>query len=45
MLEELDDGADSLLELMGEINRNLDREIEKLNSTIGETGPRHSTKF
>ena len=45
MLEELDDNADSLIELLGEINRNLDREMEKLSSMIGETGPRHSTKF
>ena len=45
MLEELDDDEASLLERLEEVNRNLDVEIDKINSLIGETGPRHSTKY
>ena len=45
MLEELDDEVDCLLNRLHEIDRNLDREIDKLNGMIGETGPRNSTKF
>ena len=45
MLEELDDDVDCLIDRLSEVNRNLDMEINKINSQIGDTGPRHSTKF
>ena len=45
MLEELDDDVDCLIDRLSEVNRNLDMEINKINCQIGETGPRHSTKF
>ena len=45
MLEELDDDETSMLERLHEVNHNLDIEIDKLNNLIGDTGPRHSTKY
>jgi hypothetical protein len=40
MLEDLDDEADCLLNRLHEIDHNLDREIDKLNGMIGDTGRR-----
>ena len=45
MLEELDDDEASMLERLNEVNHNLDIEIDSLNNLIGDTGPRHSTKY
>ena len=45
MLEELDDDEASMLERLNEVNHNLDIEIDNLNNLIGDTGPRHSTKY
>lgn len=45
MLEDLEDDVNILLDRLEDINRNLDKEIGKLNQQIGEVGPRSSTKY
>ena len=45
MLEELDDDVETLIDRLEEVNKTLDHEIFKINCMIGETGPRHSTKY
>ena len=45
MLEELEDGPENLIARLEDLNKNLDREIDKLNRMIGDTGARGSTKY
>ena len=45
MLEEQEDEANVLIDRLNELNKNLDKEIERLNVMIGDAGPRSSTKY